>query len=258
MIRAGLTVLLCGCLPKSAALRADEAPGTRFLLEVPAGGEQISVDLQFARAFSDGSNGWLVCVGESTSNRCAELRSFPTGEVLTVRGMARLGLPLGVTAALWPLLSPAVKRQSDAATSWPIEGESWRSTRILAGGAWQREGPAWRWAPTLTVSGSGGAVSGTGTLDARVILHSGGLREAAWTFEFSMCTADAPCRELASAGRLARIGEAPPRAVAPCASADESQARAPLCLADGTVVSDPGGGGPGRVEEGTLPVEPTE
>ncbi len=231
----GLGALLIGCLPHGALGRADAVQATRYALTVNDGAPEW-LTLQYVRPYADGSAGWLVCL--EANQECAELRSFPTGEVLTTRGASRLPVAAQAKlAAVWPLLSPRLDTDPRLVTSWPLAQLGRTRIRSVATGGWTRRGQAWQWSPSLALNHEA-PLSADGRFDATLIANADGLLEASWALVMPVCRAEADCQDWISAGRIVRRDTAPAREVAPCPQHGEDASRAPLCLADGTLLDD--------------------
>lgn len=234
----GLGALLIGCLPHGALSRTSDLGATRYELTVNAEPAE-PLTLQYVRAFADGTAGWLVCLERESA--CVELRSFPTGEVVTTRGTSALPIASQAKlAAIWPLLSPRVDADPRLVTSWPIAQLGPSRLRAVATGGWQRRGSAWSWSPALTLNHDA-PLRAEGRLDATVQLDEAGTVEASWALVLPVCRAEGACESWRSAGRLTRRDSAPARAATPCPQHGEDPGRAPLCLADGTPIEDASG-----------------
>ncbi len=236
-----VVALLAACLPHGALGAGTADLVTSYLLE--SDGQSYPLTRQWARAFSDGSNGWIVCV-EAAGAHCAELRAFHTGEVLALRGMAAWPADVrALTAGLWPVLSARVNLTSGLVSSWPIGGPGRDETRLVATGAWAREGRRFGWSPTLAVVSATGW-TGSGHFGATVMLDGTEVVEGTWALEITLCRAGGACQPLVSRGALRTTPAAAVlRAAHPCPQRGESGSRAPLCLADGTVLDDAGAAG---------------
>ncbi len=231
--------LLAGCLPHGALGAGKVEGAVGYLLE--SEGRSYPLTQQWARAFSDGSNGWLVCL-EAEETHCVELRAFPSGEVLVLRGVESWPEPLRVlTTGMWPMLSARVQLSDGLVSSWPIGGSGRGQSRLVATGPWTREGRAFRWSPTLGVASPDGW-TGSGTLDGSVVLKRAEVVEARWVLDVSVCRPGGACETWATRAALRRSEvSSPVRSAVPCPQRGESESRAPLCLADGTVLDGVGG-----------------
>ncbi len=250
----GLGALLIGCLPHGAVGRYADLEATRYDLTVDAEAPE-ALTVQYARAFADGSAGWLVCLESGPA--CVELRSFPTGEVITTRGSSALSeAAQAKLGAIWPLLSPRVDTDPRLVTSWPIAQLGRSRIRVVATGGWQRRGAAWQWSPALALTGDA-PLRADGRLDATVSLDEAGTVEASWALVMPVCGPEGACETWLSAGRLVRRDDAPARAAVPCPQHAEDASRAPLCLADGTPIEDAPRGveGESRFRALTAPVK---
>jgi len=232
-----LFLLNIACLPHGAVGRVSDLVGVVW--QINSGGRSLVLERHFARTFRDGSNGWLFCL-EGTA-ACAEMRSFPTGEVLTLRGLDHYSeADRAELVAVWPLLSPRIDLEQSLISSWPLGHEGHVDVRVRATGPWERSGAAFRWSPQLGEGVRKGG-SDVGELDATVQIDGMGTRNASWDIRYERCVEGEEgkeCATLERSGTLMRLDRAVPRrAVAPCAT-DSDPARAPLCLADGTALSD--------------------
>lgn len=230
--------LLLGCLPPTSLSRGDQLKALRYDLTLgpDAAGNASTQELtrQYVRTFRDSTSGWLVCL--ETAGVCVEVRSFPSGAILAIRGASHFAPETrGALVALWPLLSPWIGKTERFVTSWPLATRG--SLRSLGRGPWRREGNLWAWSPSVTLN-TDVPNQPSGRLDATLVLDADGTRWASWSLNLPMCRAENDCRVLASVGSLTRRGHAAHRGVAPCAGYGADVARAPLCLADGTVIDD--------------------
>ncbi|MSQ01424.1 MAG: hypothetical protein EXR71_05960 [Myxococcales bacterium] len=237
-----ILMLLAGCLPHGALGARGAESAVAYMLE--SAGRRYPLTRQWARTFSDGSNGWLVCL-QAEAPHCVELRAFPSGEVLVLRGLAAWPSSLrGVTTGLWPMLSPRVDLGDRLVSSWPIDGSGREQTRIVATGPWSSRGRTFEWSPTLAVV-SGAGWTGHGTLTGTVVLDGAEVAEAHWELDVTVCDAGGACQVVGGRAQLRRTdGAVTPQVARPCPQRGESEARAPLCLADGTVL-DRAGADPG-------------
>jgi len=171
-----------------------------------------------------------------------ELRSFPTGEVVQVRGVgAWPAKDRGRFAVLWPLLSPHLDRDPGLYTGWPVGPVTHANVRLVARGGWAGAGKAWTWSAPVVSQGLS-AASLAGKVDATVHLQAGQLHDATWTASLPWCVASGECVEWAAAGTITQAGPAPARDVRPCPQHGEDPSRAPLCFAGGSPIDDPPGG----------------
>ncbi len=229
-----LGLLALACLPHGAVGRVADLVGVAW--QINSGGRSLVLERHFARTFRDGSNGWLFCL-EGTA-ACAEMRSFPTGEVLTLRGLDHYSeADRAELVAVWPLLSPRIDLERSLISSWPLGHDGNVDVRVRATGPWERSGTAFRWSPQLGEGVRKGR-SDAGELDATVQIDGRGTRNANWNIRYERCVEGETCVGLERSGTLIRLDRAVPRrAVAPCATGSDP-ARAPLCLADGTALAD--------------------
>lgn len=225
---------LAACLPHGAVGRpVEEAAAYALTVE----GATHTLTRQHARDFPDGSSGWLVCV-DTAPTACIEARTFPTGELLVLRGLLAWPEALrDTTLGLWPVLSPRLDTEPEAVSGWPVARLGRDSVRLTGRGPWSRRGADWRWAPALAVSGPGGWVV-RGTYASGVRVGRDGTESGDWSLTGEVCSAAGNCRPLHSVGALRRTGGVPARAVAPCPSETVPASRAPLCVA-GAVIDDP-------------------
>ncbi|GDX83709.1 hypothetical protein LBMAG42_55200 [Deltaproteobacteria bacterium] len=231
----GLAALLVGCLPHGAVGRYAELEATRYELTVNAEPPEW-LTTQYVRAFADGSAGWLVCL--ELESACVELRTFPTGEVLTTRGASALSaVAQAKLGAIWPLLSPRIDADPRLVSSWPIVQLGRSRLRVVATGGWQRLGAAWQWSPTLALNHDA-PLRADGRLDATVHIDGAGTVDASWALVLPVCGPDGACESWLSAGRLNRRDGVSARKAVPCPQHGEDPSRAPLCLADGTPIED--------------------
>ncbi len=209
----GTTVLvnLLACLPHGALGGSGRQEARAYDLAV-ADDQGFScsarLSLHFAEEFQDSSLGWLGCLHapgtEPVAGQCVELRSFPTGEVLEVRGLAewpafaRLDL-------LWPMVSPAI-RPGEVLTSWPLFAGPDAPARVLARGVWVRDGPTHAWAATLDDNDP--ALVLNGAIVARFDVRGGEVERAEWTAERSACV-DGDCVQWSTRGTLRAAGVQP-------------------------------------------------
>ncbi len=234
MIGLAAAVLL-GCLPRTSLSRGDELESLRYDLSLGPAGKESTQELtrQYVRTFRDSTSGWLVCL--EAESVCVEVRSFPDGAILAIRGASHLAPETrGALVALWPLLSPWIRTNERFGTSWPLTTLGLRAYGL---GPWRREGNLWAWSPRVTLN-TDIRNQPAGHLEATLVLDADGTRWASWSLNLPMCLAENDCRVLASTGSLTRRGHAAHRAVAPCAAYGADSARAPLCLADGRVIDD--------------------
>jgi hypothetical protein len=248
---AGLLALLAGgCLPHGALGTADQAPAVGWRIE--SGGRTLVLTRQYARAFRDGSNGWLFCL--DGTDRCTEMRAFPDGQVLTLHGLDTLGeADRAELLAVWPLLSPRLDTTEGLLSSWPMGHRGRVQERVGARGGWTKTAGAWKWEAALGHAG----VFDRGELGATVEVDAAGTRSARWDIRLAWCV-DEDCGELRRSGRLVRLETAFARRAVEACPGGVDPARTPLCLAEGRIVADdPGataGLRPGRSD--TMPMEP--
>ena len=201
--------------------------------KIESNGRSLVVTRQFARSFRDGSNGWLFCV--EGSQGCTEMRAFPDGTVLTLAGLDRLAeADRADLVAAWPLLSPRVDADPDLLSSWPLGRDGAVIARVSARGGWRRSAGELSWTAILGAPGA----KESGELAATVQIDGVGTKSAAWHVRYERCGADGACPQLERTGSLDRLVEPrPAQVVTPCPG-QADPARAPLCLADGTVIAD--------------------
>lgn len=231
MIAGLLAFWSIACLPHDSLGRAAEAPALAWRIRTE--GREHTLTRQFARAFRDGSQGWLYCLDNSST--CAELRAFPEGEILSLAGLDLFSeADRADLLAAWPLLSPRLEPEPDLLSSWPLGHAGRVVERVAARGGWRREGAQYRWRAKL---GRAGAYE-AGEIDATLTVDGTGSRSGTWTMRFERCESPDNCRVLSRSGELERLEERRPRRTfAPCPEGPDP-ARAPLCLADGTRIAD--------------------
>ncbi len=251
---------LSACLPHGAVGgggRADAQAWTFTLEEVPSTRCEGRLSLHYAEAFRDGSVGWLVCMdgggGAVVADDCVELRAFPSGEVLEVRGLA--GTPgLALHDLLWPVLSPALGRD-DGNLSWPLYAGPRDTRRTVANGRWTGGPSAWNLEATLDDNDP--ELTSSGEFSAALVLSRGRLASASWRARRDAC-AGAECVERDVAGRIeaiAPVASLPAEAVA--ARVQALAARQPGATTAASYVGllrDGGRSVPGRCP-GTTPAE---
>lgn len=235
-----ILAVLLGCLPHGAVSRGEDVQAVVYELrwaDAPAEAPALHLSRQYARSFSDGTSGWLVCLEEP--GRCAELRAFPTGEVVQVRGTgAWTAEERGRLAAVWPVLSPRLEREPELYTGWPAGPMTHATVRFVAQGGWQRDRADWSWKATVESQGLSAATV-RGTIEATARVERGELVSATWSAALPWCAPGGGCVPWGSAGSLTRVGTATHRPLVACPQRGEDERRAPLCLADGTAVADP-------------------
>ena len=165
---------------------------------------RAQVHLQYAEAFRDGSLGWLACVyaldQAPDPAACAELRAFPTGEVLEVRGLAQAP-GLARLDLVWPMLSPTPVEPSTI-LSWPLYADAREARRVVAQATWTRDGARWALAATLGDTDPG--LDLTGTVRADLGVDREGVADAVWTASRRACALD-DCVAWSSRGSLRRV-----------------------------------------------------
>ncbi len=204
-----LTVL--ACLPHGAMGGAgrEEARAYDLVIADDPGLSCVArLSLHYAEEFRDQSLGWLACLhaagADPVASQCIELRSFPTGEVLELRGLAewpafaRLDL-------VWPMLSPAIQAGT-VLTSWPLFAGPRESARAVARGTWGREGRVHTWRASLDDNDPVLALAGE--VAARISLGGGTVESADWTARRSACVDD-DCVAWSTRGTLRAAGTLP-------------------------------------------------
>lgn len=279
-VLALLVVALVGCLPKHSLSRRDEVGAALYALaldiDVTTEGAPVApfrwhldgqVAWSYTRTFRDGSMGHMVRFdgvrarverGEASvdvpvpfADGVFEVRAFPDGEILLVRGTsAWVGTAghLELLDALWAGLSPHLPGSREEAasftTSWPAWVTNGPKVRNRMVATWTREGESWRYAGRL--EGEGGYVSSSGTAQGEVRLGEGDTRLLAHTFGWERATVTrwptgaVVTQTFRVAGSLTHAGNAPSPALDIPLGEDDPRADAlPLRLRDGRAVDDP-------------------
>jgi len=231
---------LAACLPHGASSHAEEQEATVYELRASAGAPAERLTRQYAREFPDGTVGWLVCL--EVPRLCVELRSFPTGEVVQIRGLGAWPVEERARfAGFWPAFSPHLDDEQDLFTGWPMGTVGRRPARLVARGGWVKKADTWSWAADVGAQEVPG-VSLAGTLTATVRVDRAGVREGTWRAELPWCAEGAGCVPWSGGGSFVRVGTQAPQAVAPCQQAAGPASRAPLCVEGGAPIEEPPGG----------------
>lgn len=267
-----LVAALVGCLPRHALSRRDELAALRYQVEVgmsapegyglPAWSWSATGELVFAwsRTFRDGTEGHAVRFegihtaggGPAWERGVVEIRSFPSGEIVGVEGVAPFAGTAGhleLADLLWPALSPRVpdgaRGESITGTAaWPVLFPTGPGPRVRVDGTWtRREGDRVVWGGVL--GGESRFVRMDGRVDGAFTRTDGRLADARVDAERTVTTRWAGgvqhIQKVASSVSLRLLGEtpAPPLAVA-LVPGDAASDATPLAYEDGRAVV-PGG-----------------
>ncbi|MBM4389512.1 MAG: hypothetical protein FJ090_00190 [Deltaproteobacteria bacterium] len=211
MLAATWLPAMLGCLPHGAMGGRGREEARAYDIEVSddqglACAARLS--LHYAEEFRDQSIGWLACLhppgAAPIASECVELRAFPTGEVLEVRGLAERPA-LARLDLLWPMLSPAIGNGA-VITSWPLYSGPSQPVRVVASGRWSREGDQHAWRATLEANDPSLVLAGE--VEARVSVGGGSVRQAEWNARRSACAGD-DCVDWTTTGRLRAVGMVP-------------------------------------------------
>lgn len=250
---------LAACLPHGAAGGGGRLQARAWWFTVDAAGERCEgrLSLHYAEAFRDGSLGWLACLDDGTApvdaNGCLELRSFPTGEVLELRGLGEAP-DVARLDVLWPLVSPALGRDDDM-LSWPLYAGPRETRRVTAVGRWTGTGSGWSLAASL--GDNDPELASSGELSASLRARGGSTHAADWTARRRAC-AGTDCADRAEAGRLVGlppVSALPPEAVAArvAALAREDRGSANAAAYVALLLAPPTLPGPGCPVRSSLP-----
>ncbi|MBM4365515.1 MAG: hypothetical protein FJ102_04825 [Deltaproteobacteria bacterium] len=202
---------MLGCLPHGAMGGGGRDEARAYDIEVSDDQGLACVtrlSLHYAEEFRDQSLGWLACLhpakADPDPSQCVELRAFPTGEVLELRGLAEWPA-LARLDLVWPMLSPAI-REGAVMTSWPLYAGPFQPARVVASGRWWREGELYGWRATLEANDPSLVLAGE--VEARLSVRGGAVQGAEWNARRSACAGD-DCVYWTSAGRLRAAGSVP-------------------------------------------------
>ena len=270
---------LTGCLPPGALSREDDLAALRYHVEVgvsaaegfglpawswTAGGEAV---MGWSRTFRDGTIGHSVRfegmvddVGAPVWDQAViELRTFPSGEIVAIEGLAPWSGTAGhleLADLLWPALSPRVPDapRGEAVTgtaAWPVLFPAGPGPRLRMEGSWTLRDHEVVWGGTL--SGESGRVRLDGRVDGRYTRTDDRVTAAqvdsARTVTTRWAAGAQHVQAVVSSVSVSLLGEVPAAPLAPraAATADADPDALPLVFADGRAVV------PGPASDAHLP-----
>ncbi len=259
---------LTGCLPPGALSRQDDLAALRYHVDVglsaaegfglpawswTARGEAV---LGWSRTFRDGTVGHAVRFEGMVDDAGApvwndavvELRSFPSGEIVAIEGLAPWTGTAGhleLADLLWPAFSPRVPDapRGEAVTgtaAWPVLFPTGPGPRLRMEGSWTLRDPEVVWGGAL--SGESARVRVDGRVDGRYTRTDGRVTAAqvdsARTVTTQWAAGAQQVQAVATSVSLTLLGEvpAPPLAPRTAAPADVDPDALPLTFADGRAV----------------------